>query len=187
MALDTHRPTIPASTPTPAPTLTPAPLMEPAYEQNHKRSKHTPTRVALVLLTAFMAVSAIGGAIWAVPTIPRAWLHQGLIAPFADTTIPALALGILCGGAGLAAFATVLVRPRLGALVSIVAGVCMIGFELVEILVVGFTPVMDPTQPPAWLQPLYIVIGAAIALLGARLWKAETGSYRWTPSSIRQL
>ena len=167
MALDTRRPTSPASVPSMS--------VGPAGAPEHKRR---PARIALLVLVAFMALTTISGAIFVVPTIPRAWLHQGLIAPFTDFTIPALALGILCGGAALVTFVTLLIRPRLGALMSIVAGVFMVGFELVEILVVGFAPVMDPTQPPAWLQPFFIVVGAAIALLGARLWKAETGSYR---------
>lgn len=171
MALDTRRPTVPA--PTPRVSARPTNVSEYAHHAHNHEHEHRPTRVALVLLAAFMALTTISGAIFVVPTIPRAWLHQGLIAPFADYTIPALALGILCGGAAVAAFVTVLVRPRLGALVSIAAGVLMIGFELVEILVVGFTPIIDPTQPQAWLQPFFIAVGAALALLGARLWKAE--------------
>lgn len=170
MALDTRQP----------------PVLAPAHWRSAKSARdrqddHKPERFALLFLTAFMAITAISGAIFVVPTIPRAWLHQGLIAPFADYIIPALALGILCGGAALVAFITVLVRSRLSALVSIVTGVLMIGFELVEILVVGFTPIMEPTLPPAWLQPFYIVVGVAITLLGLRLWRSETGSYRWRP------
>ena len=97
--------------------------------------------------------------------------------------IPALALGVLCGGSALAALGAVLARPRLGALVAVVSGVMIIGFELVEIAVVGFTAVMSPEQPVAWLQMFYIVFGVAVTLLGARLWKAETGAYRllWPP------
>jgi hypothetical protein len=76
-----------------------------------------------------------------VPTMPRAWLQQGLVAPFTDYTLPALALGILCGDGALLAFVTVLRWPRAGGVVSVVAGILMVGFELVEILVVGFTPV----------------------------------------------
>jgi hypothetical protein len=57
----------------------------------------------------------------------------------------------------------------------------MVAFELVEIVVVGFTPAQTPDQFPAWLQVVYLAVGAALVLLGARLWKAETGSYalRW--------
>jgi hypothetical protein len=137
-----------------------------------------PTRISLIVLEAFMAFTAIWGAIFVVPAIPREWLGKGLINPFADLTIPALALGILCGGSALIALIAVIKSPRLGALASLVAGVFMVGFELVEITVVGFTATMYPTEPPAWLQIVYLVLGAAIATLGMRLWKAVTGSYR---------
>lgn len=141
-------------------------------------ASHLSLRVALVALETLLAVTAIWGAIFVVPTIPKAWLRQGIIAPFADYTIPALALGILCGGSALVALVCVLVAPRLGALASIVAGVFMVGFELVEIVVVGFTAAMDPTQPVAWLQVFYLAIGAMVVVLGAFLWRAETGSFR---------
>jgi membrane protein implicated in regulation of membrane protease activity len=54
-----------------------------------------------------------------------------------------------------------------------VAGIFMVGFELVEIMVVGFTPVQTPSQPQAWLQVFYLAIGTLIAVLGWRLWRAE--------------
>jgi hypothetical protein len=129
-------------------------------------------------IAAFMALTAIQGALFVVPTMPRSVLHKGVLALFPDFTIPALALGILCGGSALVAFVTVLVRPRNGALASIAAGVFMIMFELVEITVVGFTPVQSPDQWPAWLQVVYLAVGAVMVILGARLWKAEASSYR---------
>lgn len=162
MALNTHEPIVSASTAAP-------PILA------HK-PKHRPLRIMLVLLEALMAVTTIQGALFVVPTLPSEWLHNGLIAPFADYMVPALVLGILCGGAALVALTTVLARPKIGAVVSIVAGALMVGFELVEIAVVGFTPALYPTLPPAWLQPFYIVVGTAIALLGARLWEAEADS-----------
>jgi hypothetical protein len=133
-----------------------------------------------VALEAFVTLTAIYGAIFVVPLIPRDWLYAGLIAPFVDATIPALALGIICGGSALIALISVLAWPRIGAVASIVAGTVMVIFELVEMLVVGFTAAMYPTQPVAWLQVIYMVIGVATILLGARLWKAETGSYHFT-------
>ena len=141
-------------------------------------------RATLASLEVFVAATAIVGAVFVVPTIPQEWLRKGLITPFSDTTVPALALGVLCGGSALAAALCAIMRPRLGALLAVVSGVIMVGFELVEILVVGFTPVMYPTQPPAWLQPIYMLLGVAIALLGARLWRAETGSYRINLSAL---
>jgi hypothetical protein len=143
--------------------------------------KHWGLRGAIAALAAFMALTAIGGAIFVVPMMPRSVLQQGILALFPDFTIPALALGVLCGGAALVTLVAVFVRPQLGALAALVAGVFMIAFELVEIVVVGFTPVQTPDQFPAWLQVVYLAVGAALVILGACLWKAETGSYtlRW--------
>ncbi|HEX6798297.1 MAG TPA: hypothetical protein VF116_11365 [Ktedonobacterales bacterium] len=135
-------------------------------------------RGTLGALAAFTALTAIYGAIFVIPTMPRSVLHKGVLALFTDFTIPALALGILCGGGALVAFVTVLVRPQIGALASVIEGLFMIVFELVEIVVVGFTPVQTPDQFPAWLQVVYLVVGGTMVILGARLWKAETGSYR---------
>lgn len=154
-------------------TQTPIAPAPPPSAPTAPASKHWGTRGALLALTAFMAIPAIAGAIWVVPAIPNEWLHNGVIAPFTDPTVAALALGILCGGSALVAFAGVLLRPTFGALASMVAGIFMIGFEVVEILVVGFTPVMDPANPVAWLQIVYLIVGGAITLLGLRLWLLE--------------
>ncbi len=134
---------------------------------------HKPVRVTLVVLAAIVALTAIQGAIFVVPAMPTSVLHQGMITPFSDFTIPALALAIVCGGGALVALIAVVLRPRLGGLLSIVAGTFMVSFELVEIMVVGFTPVQTPSQPQAWLQVFYLAIGALMAVFGWRLWQAE--------------
>jgi hypothetical protein len=100
------------------------------------------TRIALLVLHALVAVSAIGGAIWVVPTMPLDWIKAG---PFTDWTVPALALGLV-GVLAAVSFVAVLRRPWLGALASVVAGAAMIAFELVEIGVVGWTPRRPPTE-----------------------------------------
>lgn len=166
-----------------AKTITSAPAPRPS-EALARRRGHWGLRGTLAALAAFTALTAIQGAIFVIPTMPHSVLHKGVLALFPDYTVPALALGILCGGGALVAFVTVLARPLVGALASIAAGAFMVAFELVEIVVVGFTPVQTPDQFPAWLQVVYLVVGGAMLILGARLWKAETGSYRlrW-PSS----
>lgn len=169
MALDTP-PSVRSTTPAPAPS------MGRADQPRHRG--HWGLRGVLGVLAAFTALTAIYGAIFVIPTMPRSVLHKGVLALFPDFTIPALALGILCGGGALVAFVTVLARPQLGALASIAAGAFMVAFELVEIVVVGFTPAQTPDQFPAWLQVVYLVVGGAMVILGARLWKAETGYYR---------
>jgi hypothetical protein len=155
--------------------MTPAPTSSSGMARH---TQHRGLRGTLVALAAFLALTSIQGAIFVVPTMPRSVLHQGVLALFPDFTIPALALGILCGGSALVASVTVLVWPRVGALASIVAGAFMIIFELVEIVVVGFTPTQVPDQWQAWLQVVYLLLGLIMLILGVRLWRAETGSYR---------
>jgi hypothetical protein len=124
------------------------------------------TRLSLLVLHAFVAISAVGGAIWVVPTMPLDWLKAG---PFHDWTIPAIALGFV-GVLSAGAFVGVLIRPWLGALASILAGAALIAFEVVEILVVGWT-LGDPELNgyfQAWLQPIYLAVGAGQLLLGLR-------------------
>jgi hypothetical protein len=130
-------------------------------------------RIGLLALDAFVAFTAIYGAIFVVPTIPLEWLKRG---PFTDYTVPALALGILVGGSALVAAVLLLVRPATGALATIGAGIMIIGFELVEIAIVGFTLIeYDASQFPAWLQVIYLALGSLQVAFGYRAWRA-TGS-----------
>lgn len=130
--------------------------------------QHTGLRVVLVLLSGFVAVSALPSAFLVVPTMPLDWIRAG---PFTDWTIPAIALGFV-GVVAAAAVAALLWRPWSGALASIIAGLVMVAFELVEIGVVGWT-LTNPEltgQFQAWLQLLYLVVGTAQMLGGALLW-----------------
>jgi hypothetical protein len=146
-----------------------------ASPDNALTSRHWPLRGLLVALEAILALTALISAVIVVPSLPVVWLQRG---PLTGYTIPALALGVICGGTALAALVAVIVKPRIGALLSIVAGAAIIAFELVEVVIVGLTAIASPGLPAAWLQEVYILLGLAIILLGARLWKAETGSWR---------
>ncbi len=128
-------------------------------------------RIGLIALDAFVAFTAIFGALFVVQTIPLEWLKHG---PFTDYTIPALALGILVGGSSTVAAVLLLVRPSAGAVATIVAGAMIIGFELVEIGVVGFTLIeYDASQPQAWLQVFYLALGSLQAYFGYRSWRTS--------------
>ncbi len=147
--------------------------------------RHWRLRGPLVALEGLVALTAIQGAIFVVPALPKSWLQQGAITPFTDFTIPAVALGVVCGGSALLALVTVVTRPWIGALASIVAGLIMVGFEAVEIAVVGFTPMLYPAQPQAWLQPFYLAVGAAMSVLGGYLWWVLARSFRLVPIEER--
>ena len=140
--------------------------------QSATRPKYTPPpyhhsywrlRIPLVALEVFVVLIAIYGALYS-----------------------ALALGIVCGVGALIALISVLAWPRIGAIASMIAGVAMGISALVEMLVVGFTAAMHPTQPEAWFQLFSFIAGLAVFLLGARLWKTETGAYRFTWQALRR-
>jgi hypothetical protein len=128
----------------------------------------TSTRATLLVLQAFVAFTAVFGAIVVVPTLPLDWLEAG---PLTDYTIPALALGVLCGGAAIVALALLIFEPRLGGAASVVAGAFMVVFEVVEISIVGLA-ILDYgiTNFQSWLQIVYIAIGATGMALGYHLW-----------------
>jgi hypothetical protein len=132
-------------------------------------------RGTLIGLELFTAVGAIAGAIFVVPGLPREWLAGS---PFDDYTIPALALGILCGGGSLAAAIAVAWRPAVGGIVSVAAGAAMAIFEVVEVAAVGFMIAKFPTEPASYLQPFYFAIGVVMAGLGVLVWRDADGSER---------
>jgi hypothetical protein len=130
--------------------------------------RHYASRGLLAVLSAFIAITAISGAIFVVPTLPPDWIAGSA---FGDYAIPALALGSV-GGLALVTLVLVLIRPELAGLVGVVTGLAMVTFELVEIWVVGLSIVeYGLTQPVAWLQVVYLVAGALTAGTGLALWR----------------
>jgi hypothetical protein len=124
-------------------------------------------RGALIVLCAFVALTALPSAVFVVPSLPSEWLMSG---PFSDYVVPALALfavGVVAAAAAFGVFST----PKLGALAALVAGLAMMLFELVEVAVVGIALVEYPDLPQSWLQPIYFAIGLAIVVLAAALYR----------------
>src|SRR5579872_1265265 len=87
------------------------------------------------------------------------WLHGS---PFTDYRIPALGLLVGVGGSSfLAASALVWARRPWGAILSIVAGVILVVFEIVETYSIGMR---------SFQQPLMGVFGLFMAGMGLVLW-----------------
>lgn len=123
-------------------------------------------RSTLIVLEVFLAVAAIAGAILAVPTTSLDLLRGSL---FSSYLVPALALGILVGGASLLAALALLMRHQAGVLLSLVSGIFLVVFEVVEVGTIG------PQHP---LQPLCLILGTAIVLLAMALFSGEMGRER---------
>jgi hypothetical protein len=122
-------------------------------------------RLAVVLLGALIAVSAVGGALGLVGgglQFPLAWLEG---TPFPSYTVPGLILGVVVGGSALVAALLVVRRHRLGVLAAVGAGLIQVGWIVGEVVLVGTSPGVMIT-----LQVLYFALGAALAALAADLW-----------------
>jgi hypothetical protein len=130
---------------------------------------HYASRGLLAVLSGFIAVTAIAGAIFVVPTLPPEWIEGSVLDSY---TIPALALGVV-GGLALLTLIALVVRPAVAGLVAVVAGMAMVAFELVEIGIVGFSLIdYGIDEPVAWLQVVYLVVGTLTAGAGYALWRA---------------
>ncbi len=126
-------------------------------------------RLGICILAAFIALTAIGGGIamlMGVDQFPLAWL-QGT--PFPNYTIPALVLAVVVGGSALLAALLIFIKPALGARIAILAGLLLVGFISVEVLILKQAP-----PGPTWIESMYFVLGALVAGLGAFLLKNES-------------
>ena len=135
---------------------------------------HKLVRSALIVVEAFVALGAVAGGIALLREvfaqgIPVSWLAG---TPFNDYTIPGLLLAIVIGGGMLLAAATVLIPREWAVLISVVAGIVMVGFEVVEAVCID-SKVGDRLPLVAGLQVFYVVLGLAIFGLAAYLWMAE--------------
>lgn len=92
-------------------------------------------RLAIGVLTGFIALTAIGGGIALLvgaeaERFPLEWL-QGT--PFTGYTIPAFLLVMVVGGSALAACVAIFTGHKLGIFAAMVAGMIMIGYITGEV------------------------------------------------------
>jgi hypothetical protein len=128
-------------------------------------------RIVLIVLDAFLAITAVAGGIGLLTgaNAPSLEFLQG--SPFRSYTIPGLALFVIVGGCALAATVLMLRRHPLGALASGLAGGVIIGFEIVEVLVIGSPPGIARN-----LQAFYFTLGLLIVVLAVGMRVSERGA-----------
>jgi len=137
------------------------------------------TRVArtlLIALDAFLAVTAIAGGIGLLTGVIAAPLALLQGSPFGSYIIPGLALLVVVGGSALVATVLMIRRHALGTVLSGAAGAMIIGFEIVEVLVIGSEPGVARN-----LQIFYFAFGLAMAALALWGWTTE---HTAQPSSL---
>lgn len=145
---------------------------------NHKK-----IRITLAAIEAFIGLGAVGGGI-AILTgafdqwFPVAWL-QGT--PFNDYFIPGLVLLIVVGGGMLLAAIMLFTRREFALLLSAAMGLIMIGWEIVEVLIIDrYEQAVIPSTIAQ--QILFAALGLLIVGLAVWLWSAE---YRGHMSHIK--
>lgn len=125
-------------------------------------------RIILCGLSAFIALTAIGGGmaiLTGADKFPMEWL-QGT--PFADYTLPALALTVVVGGSALLAALLIFTKRAWGARLAVAAGILLVGYVSVEVLILKQTP-----PGPTWIEIMYWSLGVVVCGLAAYLWRNE--------------
>lgn len=130
--------------------------------------KHKKTRIMIGVIAGFIALTAIGGGIAILigaDPFPAEWLAG---TPFPDYTIPALLLSVVVGGSALMATILIFMRGAKGVLVAMAAGIIMMGYIMVEVLILKQAP-----PGPTPIEIMYFSLGLLLLGLGAYLWNAE--------------
>jgi hypothetical protein len=133
-------------------------------------------RRLLIALDAFLAVTAVAGGIGLLTGILAAPLALLQGSPFGSYIIPGLALLVIVGGSALVATVLMIRRHALGAVLSGMAGAMIIGFEIVEVLVIG-----SEAGVARNLQIFYFAFGLAMAAVALWCWTTE---HTARPSSL---
>ncbi len=147
--------------------------------------KHKIVRITLGVMELFVGLWAVIGGVGlvtgAIPFLqmPVEYL-QGT--PFSDYTIPGLILLIVVGGSFLFAAATILTGREMGVLASALAGLIVIGFEVVEAAIIDRYANVLPNAVPQ--QIIMTVLGLVCFGLAAYLWITE---YRQQHVSTRHV
>ncbi len=122
-------------------------------------------RIVLFVLTAFLALTGMAGGIGLLANLNRPPLEQLQGTIFTSFTIPGLALFLLVGGGSLSAMILLFSKSRYGTLAATTAGLVIMFFEFVEVLVIG-----SPAGVALTLQSFYFGLGTVIMAISLLSW-----------------
>jgi len=122
-------------------------------------------RVVLIVLLFFLSVTAALGGIALMVNFyaPPVESLQGSIFP--NFVIPGLALSVIVGGSALFAAILLLQKSKYALLFAATAGIIIMFFEFVEVLVIG-----APTGPSLVMQVAYFGMGTLIEIMTMGMW-----------------
>lgn len=121
--------------------------------------------IILILLNGFLGLTATLGGLAILAGINAPSTPELEASIFGGTTIPGLALLLIVGGSGLAATVLLIRKSRYALLSSVAAGLIIIFFEFVEVLIIG-----SPAGVARGLQIFYFGLGTLILVLSLGVW-----------------
>ena len=121
--------------------------------------------IVLIILSFFLALTAIAGGIALLANITPVPLELLQGSPFTTYTIPGLALTVIVGGSGTLAAILLLRKSRFAVLFAAAAGIIVMFFEFVEMLVIG-----SPAGVARTLQIFYFGLGTLIVAAAMGRW-----------------
>lgn len=123
---------------------------------SHRPLSPRTARRLLIPIELFIAANALGGSVYGLAgaeDVPREWLEGS---PFDSYVVPSLVLLVAVAGGMTAAATSLIVRHHRGAEISIAAGLVLLGWIVVQVLIIPFS----------WLQPAFFACGLAVIALG---------------------
>jgi hypothetical protein len=117
-------------------------------------------QIILLIVTSFVALTSIGGGIailTGIDKFPIEWLDG---TPFKSFVIPAILLLILVGGSASLAAINVLFKRKYAHRCSFISGIFLIGYILVEILILKQVP-----PGPTPIEIFYLMLGIIISAI----------------------
>jgi hypothetical protein len=126
---------------------------------------------ALMFLNVFVVLSALGGGFTMIgtpDTFPREWLDGS---PFSSYVVPGMVLAFVVGGAAAFSGLVMIRRPVIGAQLSTLAGLVLLGFIAVEVLLLHQNGAS--TSPRSNTELVFATAGLAMVLLGPRVAQGE--------------
>ena len=121
--------------------------------------------ITLIVLTIFLALTAIPGGVALMANFYVPPVHMLAGSMFKNFTVPSLSLALIVGGSALVAAILLFRRNKFDILSSATAGIIIMFFEFIEMLVIG-----SPAGPARFMQILYFGLGTAIVAISIGTW-----------------
>lgn len=141
--------------------------------------QHKNIRVTLLLIEAFIGISAVGGGIAVLTGVFDQWLPISLLqgTPFSNYFIPGLILTVVVGGGMLFAAAAQFVQRAWATLLSAGMGIVMIGWIIGEVVILDrYAQAVAPSTLVQ--QILFSALGLVIFVQATHLWMIEYRNQR---------